>query len=173
MSSEQVPYYTPQQYLEIERAAPSKSEYLDGAIYAMAGASEQHNLIVANLVGELRAGLKGRPCRTYPSDMKVEVGPKGLFAYPDVSVVCGQPRFHDEVRDMLLNPKLIVEVLSPSTEAYDRGAKFAQYRKIASLTDFLLVSADNVHVEHFARQPNGQWLLSEIYVLVEFETTDK
>jgi Uma2 family endonuclease len=169
MSSLQVPYYSPEQYLELERAALTKSEYLDGKIYpmdgailGMAGASERHNLIVANLVGELRAAVKGRSCRTYPSDMKVEVGPKGLFAYPDVSVVCGQPRFHDDVRDMLLNPTLIVEVLSSSTEAYDRGAKFAQYRKISTLTDVLFVSTDTTRVEHFSRQPNGQWLLSDI-----------
>jgi len=200
MSSLQVPYYSPEQYLALERAALTKSEYLDGKIYpmdgtllGMAGASERHNLIVANLVGELRAAVKGRLCRTYPSDMKVEVGPNGLFAYPDVSVVCGQPRFHDDVRDMLLNPTLIVEVLSSSTEAYDRGAKFAQYRKISSLTDVLFVSTDATRVEHFARQANGQWLLSdvsdiqraveidsihcslamsEIYALVEFEASE-
>ena len=94
--------------------------------------------------------------------MKVEVGPSGLFTYPDVSVACGQPRFHDQKRDMLQNPTLIVEVLSPSTEAYDRGAKFAQYRRLDSLTDYLMISQSEFRGEHFVRQPDNQWLLSEV-----------
>ncbi len=128
----------------------------------MAGASEAHNLIVTNVVGELRSRLRGRPCRTYPSDMKVEIGPSGLFTYPDVSVVCGEPRFHDDRRDMVQNPKLIVEVLSPSTEAYDRGAKFAQYRRLDSLTDYLMISPNENRAELFVRQPDNHWLLSEV-----------
>jgi Uma2 family endonuclease len=168
MSSLQVPYYSPEQYLALERAALTKSEYLDGKIYpmagtihGMAGASEQHDLIVTNLIGELRTQLKGRPCRTYPSDMRVEVGQSGLFTYPDVSVVCGSPRLHDTIGDMLQNPNVIFEVLSPTTEAYDRGAKFAQYRRIDSLTDYVLVSTLEPRIEHFVRQPDDRWLLSE------------
>ncbi len=162
MSSQLEPRFTPEQYLELERDAAYKSEYLDGEIFAKAGASEAHNLIVANVVSELHAQFKGRPCRTYPSDMKVEVGSNRLFTYPDVSVVCGEPRFHDERRDMVQNPSLIVEVLSPSTEAYDRGAKFAQYRRLASLTDYLLISTVELRVEHFVRQADNRWLLSEV-----------
>jgi Uma2 family endonuclease len=162
MSSLPKPRFTPEQYLERERQADHKSEYLSGEIFAMAGASEAHNLIVTNVVRELSARLRGRPCRTYPSDMKVEVGPSGLFTYPDVSVVCGEPRFHDARRDMVQNPTVIVEVLSPSTEAYDRGAKFAQYRRLESLTDYLLISASECRVEHYVRLRDGQWLLSEV-----------
>ena len=152
--------YTPEEYLELERKADFKSEYLSGEIFAMAGASEAHNLIVANVVGEFRSQLKGRPCKTYPSDMKVETGPTGLFSYPDAIVVCGEARFHDSHRDMLLNPTLIVEVLSPSTEAYDRGAKFALYRRMESLTDYIMISSAEYRIEHFTRQADGRWLLS-------------
>jgi Uma2 family endonuclease len=162
MSALPKPRFTPEQYLEMERRADYRSEYLSGEIFAMAGATEAHNLIVTNLVGELRSRLRGRPCRTYPSDMKVEVGPSGLFTYPDVSVVCGEPRFHDDRHDMVRNPKLIVEVLSASTEAYDRGAKFAQYRRLDSLTDYLLISPSEYRAELFVRQPDSQWLLSEV-----------
>jgi Uma2 family endonuclease len=153
---------TPEQYLERERQATFKSEYLAGEVFAMAGASEGHILIVTNLTRELSTRLRGRPCRTYSNDMKVEVGPAGLFTYPDVSVVCGEPRFHDGRRDMVQNPTLIVEVLSPSTEAYDRGAKFAQYRRLDSLTDYVLISPSEYRVEHFVRQKDNLWLLSEV-----------
>ena len=150
MSSLPVRRYTPEEYLELERKAEFKSEYIDGEIFpigggilGMAGADEAHNLIVTNAVRELSLQLKGRPCRTYPSDMKVEPVPGGQFVYPDVTVVCGEPRFHDERRDMLKNPTVIIEVLSPSTEAYDRGAKFARYRQMNSLTNYLLISLLN------------------------------
>ena len=162
MSALPKPRFTPEQYLEMERQADYRSEYLSGEIFAMAGATEAHNLIVTNVVGELRSRLRGRPCRTYPSDMKVEVGPAGLFTYPDVSVVCGEPRFHDDRRDMVQNPKLVVEVLSSSTEAYDRGGKFAQYRRLDSLTDYLMISPSEYRAELFVRQPDNQWLLLEI-----------
>ncbi len=162
MSSLPVPRFTPEQYLQQERQADYRSEYLSGEIFAMAGATEAHNLIVTNVISELHSQLRGRPCRTYPSDMKVEVEPSGLFTYPDVSVVCGQPRFHDVRRDMVQNPILVVEVLSPSTEAYDRGAKFAQYRRMASLMDYLLISPSEYRAELFVRQPDNQWLLSEV-----------
>ncbi len=155
------PCFTPAQYMEMDRQADHRSEYLSGEVFAMAGAGEAHNLIVTNVVGELRSRLRGRPCRTYPSDMKVEVGPWGLFTYPDVSVVCGEPRFHDANRDMVQNPRLVVAVPSPSTEAYDRGGKFAQYRRLDSLTDSLLISPSECRAELFMRQPDNQWLLSE------------
>lgn len=138
-----------QEYLELERRAATKSEFFAGEIFAMTGASRDHNLIVANLVRELTLELKGRPCETYPSDMRVKVNATGLYTYPDLAVVCGPPQFDDEQKDTLLNPTLIVEVLSISTEAYGRGKKFAHYRKIGSLAEVLLVSQDKPHVDRY------------------------
>jgi Uma2 family endonuclease len=149
------PRYTPQEYLARERAATEKSEYVNGEIYAMAGASEWHNLIAVNLLFAFKGQLRERPCKTYTSDMRVKVSETGMYTYPDVTVACGDVQFEDAHHDTLLNPTLIVEVLSPSTENYDRGKKFARYRKIASLTDYLLVAQDRIHVEHFVRQ--GPW----------------
>lgn len=153
--------FTPDEYLSLERQAEIKSEYHDGEIFAMGGASEPHNLIVANLVGELRQQLKGRPCKVYPSDMRVKVSATGLFTYPDVVVVCGEPRWDDDRKDTLLNPAVLFEVLSDSTERYDRGKKFEHYRKLDSLTEYVLVAQDAAYLERYARQPDGRWLLSE------------
>jgi Uma2 family endonuclease len=152
---------TPEEYLTLERASAERHEYFAGEIFAMGGASEPHNLIVTNLVRELSLQLKGRPCRTYANDMRVKVSPTGLCTYPDVVVVCGEARFEDVQRDTLLNPTVIIEVLSKSTEAYDRGEKFEHYRKLASLAEYLLISQDKMHVDHYVRQPDHQWLLSE------------
>ncbi len=116
--------YTPEEYLARERLAEYKSEYLDGTIFAMAGGTREHSLIAGNVHGELRMQLKSRPCETYTSDMRVLISQPGLHTYPDVTVVCGEPLFLDEKRDTLLNPAVIVEVLSPGTEVYDRGKKF-------------------------------------------------
>ena len=153
--------YTPEEYLVLERQAQCKSEYYAGDICAMAGASRWHNLIVTNVIGELRAQLKGRPCTTYPSDMRVKISPTGLYTYPDVTVVCGAAQFEDTQQDTLLNPTLIVEVLSESTEAYDRGGKFAHYRKLASLLEYVLITPTKSHIEHYIRQPDNRWLLEE------------
>jgi Uma2 family endonuclease len=161
MSSHAKQRCSAQEYLELERRAATKSEFFAGEIFAMTGASRDHNLIVANLVRELTLELKGRPCETYPSDMRVKVNATGLYTYPDLAVVCGPPQFDDEQKDTLLNPTLIVEVLSISTEAYDRGKKFAHYRKIGSLAEVLLVSQDKPHVDRYVRQPENQWLLAE------------
>ncbi|MDQ6695273.1 MAG: Uma2 family endonuclease [Chloroflexota bacterium] len=164
MSSVTKAYYTPEQYLELEREAEYKSEYIDGQIYAMSGASEAHNLIAGNIFGELRTQFRGRPCRVYMSDMRVKVSLSDMYTYPDVVAVCGGPVFEDSQVDTLTNPMVIVEVLSPSTEAYDRGVKFARYRDLGSLTDYILVSQDKVSVEHFRRQGDGskQWLLNVV-----------
>src|SRR5438093_9705910 len=153
--------YTPEEYLVLERKSEHKSEYFGGEIFAMSGASERHNLVVTNLVRELSLQLKGRPCKTYSSDMRVKVAPTGLYTYPDVMVVCDKTLFDDEQEDTLLNPSVIIEVLSKSTEGYDRGEKFAHYRKLESLTDYLLVSQTKHRVERYVRQPDSQWLLSE------------
>lgn len=153
--------YTPEEYLTLERKAEYKSQYYDGKIFAMAGASRRHNLIAVNIASEMRARLRGRPCEVYGSDMRVKVSPTGLYTYPDVVVVCGEPRFEDDHEDTLLNPTLIVEVLSPSTEDYDRGRKFAHYRQIGSLAEYVLVAQEKHHVERFRRQETGEWLLWE------------
>lgn len=153
--------YTPEEYLALERKAQCKSEYLAGEIFAMSGASEQHNLITLNVAAALHAQFRGRLCRAYTSDMRVKVSPTGLYTYPDVVALCGEPQFDDEQRDTLLNPTVIIEVLSPSTEAYDRGGKFGHYRKLTSLMEYLLIAQEEPHVEHYVRQSDNQWLLSE------------
>jgi Uma2 family endonuclease len=156
---------SPEEYLALEREAEYKSEYLAGEIFAMTGASREHNLITTNIVGELRQQLKGKPCEVYPSDMRVKVSATGLYTYPDVVVVCDEPRFEDDYVDTLLNPALIVEVLSSSTESYDRGKKFGYYRTVESLAEYLLVAQDEYKIEQYVRQPDGRWLLSDIHSL--------
>ena len=160
MSVHSQPYLTADDYLALDRASEIKSEYLDGEMVAMTGASESHNLIVLNVLGELRQQLKQRPCRVYPSDMRVHVPVTGLYTYPDGTVVCGEPRFEEIGGYTLLNPTLIVEVLSPSTEKYDRGKKFEHYRTLDSLAEYLLVSQDRFLVEQFVRQAGGAWLFT-------------
>ncbi len=161
MASLPQPFYQPEEYLTLERAADHKSEYLAGEIYAMAGASEAHNTITLNIAGELRSQFRGGPCRVYASDLRVKVQASGLYTYPDVVAVCGELRFEDGQRDTLRNPSVICEVLSPSTAAYDRGKKFAHYRRLESLREYLLVAQDEVHLEHYTRQ-GSDWLLHEI-----------
>ena len=155
------PLYTPAEYLALERKAPTKSEYLNGQIYAMSGASEAHNLITLNIAAEIRSQLRGRRCRVYANDMRVKVSGTGMYTYPDVAAVCGEPHLEDSHVDTLVNPTAIVEVLSPSTEAYDRGEKFAHYRRLDSLMEYVLIAQDKVRVEHYARQGDG-WLFSEV-----------
>ena len=152
---------TPEAYLAIERQAEYKSEYFNGEMFAMAGASPHHVLIVTNVASELRWQLKKRPCTVYSTDLRVKVSTTGLYTYPDVTVVCGQPQFDDEHQDTLLNPTLIVEVLSQSTKDYDRGEKFEQYRTLESLKEYILIAQNRCHVEQFVRQPDNRWLLSE------------
>jgi Uma2 family endonuclease len=175
MSSHPKLYFTPQEYLEIDRKSEFKSEYIDGQIVAMTGASREHNLIVTNIVRELSLQLKGRPCELYPSDMRVRVPATGDYAYPDAVVVCGEPQFEDGNVDILVNPTLIIEVLSDSTESYDRGKKFRNYRSIKSLAEYVLVAQDDYRIEQFVRQTNGQWLLTETRSsegVVELETIE-
>ncbi len=162
MASLPIQRYTPEQYLEIDRRAEFKSEYLNSEIFAMAGASRAHNLIANNISAAFNLQLRAQPCETYASDMRVQTSPAGLYTFPDVVVVvCGEPQFRDDHADTLLNPTVIVEVLSPTTEAFDRGEKFAQFRRLPSLTDYLLVSQTRPFAEHFTRTPDGLWLLSE------------
>ena len=147
-------------YLAFERQSPQRHEFVDGRVRAMSGASRDHNLIALNIAAELRQQLRGRPCETYVGDMRVKVAASGLYTYPDVVVCCDGPRFEDAVLDTLLNPSLIVEVLSPSTEAYDRGAKFDAYRQLASLRDYVIVAQDRLWVACFTRRRQA-WLLVE------------
>src|SRR5882762_5622787 len=157
MSSKVLSYISPEEYLRLERQAEYKSEYLNGEIFAMSGASEAHNLATGNIFGELRQQLKDRQCRAYMSDMRVKVRSIGFYTYPDAIVVCGEPQFEDQEVDTLINPTLLVEVLSQSTERYVRIAKTSYYRTIDSLQEHLLVAQHEVRVEQYLRQPNGQW----------------
>ncbi|MDQ3928231.1 MAG: Uma2 family endonuclease, partial [Chloroflexota bacterium] len=145
----------------MEREATYKSEYINGQILAMAAASVQHNTITANLVRALGNQLADRPCHVFSSDMRVKVVATGLYAYPDGVAVCGELQLDEAQSDTLTKPPVIVEVLSPSTEAYDRGEKFAHYRRLASLTDYVLIAQDKLCIEHYVRQGTG-WFLNEL-----------
>jgi Uma2 family endonuclease len=159
-------YVTPEEYLTFERAAEYKGEYFDGEILAMTGASRKHNLIAGNIYSELRRKFRGRPCEAYISDMRVRIQGANLYTYPDVVAACGEPEFEDAEVDTLLNPVLIVEVLSKSTASYDREEKFGYYRTIPSLTEYLLVSQDECHAVQYVRQSDGRWMLTD-YRLME------
>lgn len=160
MSSQLSPKLTPQEYLAKERAAEFKSEFYRGEMFAMAGASRRHNLIVANVIREVGNALKSSPCEVYPSDMRVRIDKTGLYTYPDV-VVCGEPEFEDDEVDTLLNPTLLIEVLSKSTEGYDRGAKARQYRTMPSLREHVLISQSMVDIESMVRQTDDDWLFRQ------------
>jgi len=161
MATQTKPFLTPEQYLEIERQAEFKSVYYQGEMFAMAGAREVHVTIVGNLFAQLHQQVRARPCRAWVADLRVRVSPE-LYTYPDVVVVCGEPQFLNDTRDTLLNPNLIVEVLSPYTEAYDRGLKFEHYRSLPSVSQYLTVASDRVSAERFTRQPSGAWLLTAV-----------
>ena len=160
---------TPEEYIALERKAlpdaeTVRSEYVKGEIIAMSGASFAHNLITGNIFAELHTRLKGSKCVVFANEMRVSVPTAESYFYPDVGVVCEEPRFEDDVFDTLLNPIVIVEVLSPSTEAYDRGDKFAHYRQLQSLQEYILVSQDKVRVDHYVRHA-AQWILTDFQEL--------
>jgi len=184
-------FYTPEEYLTFEREAETRHEFVDGTIYQMAGESLAHSQICINLAGEVRAKLKGTNCQALSPNMKVRAESKGMFAYPDLTIVCDEPLFHDRQRDVLINPKIIVEVLSPSTQRYDQTKKFFRYRKeLPGLTDYILIYQNAPFIEHHEKLPDERWAhnvaegidnilriasietelsLSEIYDRVEFE----
>lgn len=197
--------FTPEEYLEFERKAFERHEYLDGRVYPvnkpeygnaelMAGESLAHSRICINIAREVSLALKGTGCEALSPNMKVRAETLGMFAYPDLSIVCGEPQFHDKKRDVLLNPKVIIEVLSPSTERYDQTNKFFRYRKeIPSLTDYVLIYQNIAFVEHHSKNDQGIWEhsafdglddtfripsinceipMSEIYDRVDFATAD-
>lgn len=152
---------TPEEYLAIERRAEVRSEYLDGEMFAMAGASPQHIRICAALTASLWNQLVDRPCDVLPAEMRVKIPANNLYTYPDIVVVCGEEVFEDAELDTLVNPTLLIEVLSPSTADYDLGAKFGHYRTIPSLREVLYVSQTEAHVLHYVRQDDDTWILSE------------
>jgi Uma2 family endonuclease len=167
------PRHTDEEYLAMERGSEERHEYLDGQIYAMAGETLEHGIICTNLSWIIRGQLLSKPCLVLSKDIKVRSGPllrssqvtKGLYSYPDLLVVCDQPEFHDDYKDVLLNPVVIIEVLSATTEAYDRGQKFLRYRTwLKSLTDYIVVSQYEPLVEHFTLQPDGVWAISATVV---------
>jgi Uma2 family endonuclease len=158
-SAARIPRYTPQQYLAMERKADFKSEYDSGFITAMAGASTEHNTIAVNLSREISLQFKNRPCRVFVGDLRLCVSPTGLYTYPDLMAVCGDRQYLDAEVDTLLNPTMIIEVLSSTTESYDRGRKFRHYQQLASLKEYVLVAQDEVRVERFTRR-GDDWILS-------------
>lgn len=151
---------TEEDYLQAERRSLTKNEWRRGRIVAMSGGSPRHNLIVGNILAALKSALRGRRCLVLPSDQRVHVVATGTYTYPDVTVTCDKPRFHTLDKDSLTNPKVIVEVLSKSTEAYDRGSKFADYQSIPSFQEYVIVSQIDRRVEHFRRMDTGQWVLT-------------
>ena len=182
---------TPQEYLDRERDAVERHEYYHGEVFAMSGGTPDHSLIISNVNGELRALLRGKPCRVYESNLRVRIPRTSLYTYPDASVICGERQFDplDARKETVTNPTHVVEVLSPSTESWDRGGKFQNYQQIESLREYVLVSADKALVETYLRQPDGTWiynaakgpesrarlhslgielLLAEVYAGVEF-----
>jgi len=163
MSSQRKTLLTPEEYLAAERRAETRSEYFAGEVFERVGASRGHNLIAANIIRVLGNQLLERPCNVYPSDMRVKVSATGKYTYPDVVVACEPELFDDGENDTLLNPVVIVEVLSASTEAYDRGKKFEQYQRIASLTEYLLVAQEPYRIEQYVRQSDREWRYSEYH----------
>lgn len=153
---------TESEYLEMERNSDVKHEYYQGEIFAMAGAKRAHNAISVNILIEIGTQLKDRPCIVFGPDMRVQVSSNGLYTYPDIVAVCGEEKYLDKNEDTLLNPSLVIEVLSESTENYDRGKKFALYRGLESLKEYVLVSSEYRKVEIFRKNTMGQWVLSDV-----------
>ena len=153
-------FLTPEEYLQLDRKADTRSEYFGGEIYLLEAGSREHARVVVNTLHQIKDQLYGQPIEAYTSSMRVRVAPSGPYTYPDIVVVAGQPAFADGERDILLNPTVIIEVMSLSTEDYDCGGKFASYRKLASLREYLAVAEYRVHVEHWTRQPDDRWTRS-------------
>jgi len=156
---------TPEEYLRIEREAPYKSEYYGGEMFSMAGGSPRHSRIATNIAGYLTNALKGRRCTPYNSDLRIGIPGEGLYTYPDVSVFCAPLTFLPGTDDTATNPTVIVEVLSKTTEAYDRGRKFEHYRRLPSLREYVLVSQDAPTLERFTREGDGRWVLTAAHGL--------
>lgn len=168
--------YTPDEYLEFERNAAERHEFVDGYLIEMAGESLSHSRICVNITIEVGGQLRGKKCEALSPNMKVRTSNASLFSYPDLTIVCGEPQFHDRKKDVVINPKVIFEVLSPSTEKYDRNLKFQRYRLgNESLTDYILIAQDIISVEHYHRDRENRWIfegcveLSDVLRLPEIE----
>lgn len=155
MSARQLPYITPEEYLKADRAAEVRSEYIDGQVFAMSGGSRNHSFLISRIAHELEAALEDRPCNVSVTELRLQIAPEGAYLYPDVMVVCEDDQ--TGVRDMITNPTLVVEVLSPSTERWDRVRKFEQYRRLKDLREYLLVSQDEMRIEWFTRDDSDEW----------------
>jgi Uma2 family endonuclease len=164
MSTQPKPYITEEQYFEIEESSDERHEYLRGEMFPMEASSLPHATITPNLIMTLGGQLKGSSCRVYTNTLRVAVSPTGLYTYPDIVVICGKPELSvkDKHKGTVTNPKVIVEILSPTTQTYDRGDKFRHYRSIPSFCEYLLVAQDQIQAEHHVKQPDGAWLLREI-----------
>lgn len=160
MTAVAIKMYTQEEYLELERTAEYKSEYYRGEIFAMSGASRYHNRITENLSIEIGVFLKGKPCQSFSRDMRVHIPENTLYTYPDLLIVCGKPEFLDKQTDTLLNPSVIIEVLSPSTEGYDQGRKFHLYRSLRTLTEYVLIDSHDIRAEVHRKGSDGLWLLA-------------
>lgn len=161
MAAQREPCVTAEEYLAQDRAADVRSEYYNGVVVAMAGGTESHSLLAANTLASLHAQLHGRNCRVYQGDIRVDLPRINTYVYPDVSVVCGPSQLADNRRDILLNPTVVIEVLSPSTANFDRGGKFLRYRTLDSLQEYVLIAQDEYRIERYVRQPDNQWLFAE------------
>lgn len=161
MLHKQTNYYTAAEYLALEEAADYKSEYYQGKIFAMAGASYNHNMITGNLYSTFNQFAASQPCVAFTSDMRLFIDRYDLYTYPDVMLTCGQVRFVQNRADTITNPSVIVEVLSKSTAEYDRGLKFEAYRTLESLQDYLLIDQDRLHLDYYHKLPDGRWALTE------------
>lgn len=160
-------YVSQEEYLQMERASDVKHEYYDGEVYAMAGASLQHNIVVKNINTRALPFLKGKSCDMFGSDLRIHNPENSLFTYPDLCIVCGTPEKSDSDNDSIVNPSVIIEVLSKSTKDYDRGSKFMLYRSISSLKEYILVDSTTISVEHFEKEPDGSWRLTEFRQLTD------
>ncbi len=167
MSSAAKTKLTVAEYLAFERASESKHEFFDGELFAMTGGTPAHSLIASNFIREAGNALKDRPCVVYTSDLRIKVNATGLYTYPDVTIVCGEQKFDDDQSDTLINPTIVVEVLSKSTASYDRGPKSKHFRKIDSLQALILIEQDSPAVEVYRRQTDGNWILSEATELTD------
>jgi Uma2 family endonuclease len=161
MGSPAQSFITPREYLARERKAPYKSEYWNGQIFAMSGASPEHVTIASNLNASLHRQFQRKGCRVCGSDLRVRVEGADLYTYPDISVVCGKSKFEEQELDVLINPVLIAEILSPTTERYDRLGKFSMYSSIASLREYVLIAQSEARVERYLRRPGGKWVKTE------------
>ncbi|KOR30845.1 hypothetical protein TI05_13340 [Achromatium sp. WMS3] len=170
MLAQAITKVTAQEYLLTERASAIKHEFIDGEVFAMAGASKKHNQIASNLVRIIGNQILHKPCSIYSSDMRVKIEKANKYAYPDIVITCENEDFEDKEEDTLLNPIIIIEILSDSTESYDRGNKFFYYRQIDSFIEYILVSQKKFHIEKYTRQTNNSWLYSEFNIIdAQFE----